>query len=147
MGLLFLGNNFGVLGASAGLGAGQGFAVGLEQNVFTGATRTAAESARDTYATANASWLTTYNDDTALNIRLEFTSGTDQVAVYQTRNTAGDGWVDNQSFQAIKGDTGTPGSGGMVSDVQFDGDKITVTYSDSTTDLSLIHISEPTRPY
>ena len=86
-------------------GSGAGFTVGPEQNVFTGATRAIAESARDTYATdpANSAWLPQYNSDTSLNIRLEFTENSEQVAQYQVRNSTGTQWVDNQSFQALQG--------------------------------------------
>ena len=52
------------------------------------------------------SWLSPYNNDTSLNIRLEYTDGTTAVAVYQVRNTAGDAWLDNESFDAIKGAPG-----------------------------------------
>ena len=98
-------------GGSGGIG-GAGFSLGPQQNVFTGATRVAAESARDTYANANPDWLAQYNADTSLNIRLEFTEGGEEKVVYQTRNQAGDAWLDNQSFEAIKGDKGDDGAKG-----------------------------------
>lgn len=87
-------------------GVGVGFQLGDEQNVFTGSTRVNAESARDTYASANASWLASYNTDKNLNIRIEYTSGTTKTAVNQVRNAAGNGWADNGSFIALKGDPG-----------------------------------------
>ena len=93
-----------------GTGGGGGFTLGPAQNVFTGANRTAAESARDTYQGNNANWLTSYNNDTNLNIRLEYTESGEQVALYQVRNTAGDDWLDNDSAQGVKGDPGIDGT-------------------------------------
>ena len=90
-----------------GVGGG-GFTLGPEQNVFTGADRTAAETARDTYAGNNPSWLTSYNDDTNLNIRLEYTDSGEPVVVFQVRNTAGDAWLDNESIRGVRG---APGEG------------------------------------
>ncbi|AUR83135.1 hypothetical protein NVP1031O_153 [Vibrio phage 1.031.O._10N.261.46.F8] len=95
---------------NTGLGGGgvdgNGFLLGPTTNVFTGADKAAAEAARDAYATANPTWLAEYNSDTALNIRLEYSDGTNQVAVYQVRNSAGDAWLENESFEAVKGDNG-----------------------------------------
>ncbi len=96
----------------AGGGAGVGFTLGPEQNVFTGADLAAAELARDNYFTANPSNLAQYNADTALNIRLEYTDGTTNVVTYQVRNSAGDDWIDNQSFQAVQGPAGADGVDG-----------------------------------
>ncbi|AUR90850.1 hypothetical protein NVP1151O_09 [Vibrio phage 1.151.O._10N.222.46.B1] len=94
-----------IVGNSSG---GAGFTLGAAQNIFTGADRAAAEAERDAYASdpANSSWLSPYNNDTSLNIRMEYTDGTTAVAVYQVRNTAGDAWLDNESFDAIKGAPG-----------------------------------------
>lgn len=95
-----------------GNGAG-GFTLGPAQNVFTGADRTTAESARNTYATNNPSWLSQYNDDTNLNIRLEYTNESgDAVALYQVRNTSSTSWLDNSSATGIRGQTGAPGASG-----------------------------------
>lgn len=88
------------------------FTLGPQQNVFTGANRAAAESARDTYATNNPLWLAEYNSDTGLNIRLEYEDSGNNVAVYQVRNQAGDTWLDNSSAIGIKGDTGAAGATG-----------------------------------
>jgi len=96
-----------------GIGGGAGFTLGPAQNVFTGADRAAAESARDTYATANPTWVTNYNADASLNIRLEFTDNSNLVAQYQVRNEAGNDWVDNQSFVALRGQPGADGQDGM----------------------------------
>ncbi|AUR84028.1 hypothetical protein NVP1047O_14 [Vibrio phage 1.047.O._10N.286.55.F2] len=93
-------------------GGGAGFTMGPVQNVFTGNDRAAAELARDTYAASNQSWLDSYDTDTSLNIRLEYTD-VDPVAQYQVRNDAGDSWVDNQSFVAIRGATGASNVDGV----------------------------------
>ena len=90
-------------------GAGGGFTLGPAQNVFTGADRAASEAARDAYAVANPSWLTIYNSDTSLNIRLEYTLGSDAVAQFQVRNSAGDDWLDNSSATGVQGDPGVNG--------------------------------------
>ncbi|AUR96764.1 hypothetical protein NVP1232O_30 [Vibrio phage 1.232.O._10N.261.51.E11] len=95
----------------AGSDGGAGFTLGPAQNVFTGSDRAAAEAARNTFLADNPSWLATYNADTSLNIRLEFTEGTTAVAVYQVRNDAGNGWLDNESFEALRGAPGEDGSG------------------------------------
>ncbi|AUR97655.1 hypothetical protein NVP1243O_32 [Vibrio phage 1.243.O._10N.261.54.B5] len=89
-------------------GGGAGFELGPAQNVFTGSDRSAAELERDTYATANPSWLAEYEVTTGVkpNIRLEFLDGTEQAVAYQVRNSDGTAWADNESFLAIKGDTG-----------------------------------------
>ena len=77
-----------------------GTSLGPEQNSFTGTDRAAAEAARDTYATANPTWLAGYNADDDINIRLTWASAS--LRVYQHRvNTAADGepavyaWQDN----------------------------------------------------
>lgn len=83
-----------------GTGGGRGFTLGPVQNIFTGADRAAAEAARDTYATdpANSAWLPQYNADTSLNIRLEYSVSGTPTVLYQVRNTAGNDWLDNESF-------------------------------------------------
>lgn len=96
----------------AGQGGG-GFTLGPAQNVFVGATRTAAESARDTYATANPTWLAQYNADTSLNIRLEYVESGNNVALYQVRNAAGNAWLDNSSSTGVPGPIGPSGEGSV----------------------------------
>ncbi len=93
-------------------GGGGGFRLGPVQNVFTGADRAAAEAARDAYATdpANAAWLARYNDDTSLNIRLEYSVSSTPTVTYQVRNTANDVWLDNQSFEGVRGQAGVDGT-------------------------------------
>lgn len=106
------------------------FTLGPEQNVFTGADRTAAESARDSYFTSNPSKLAFYNDDVSLNIRLEFTSGSNDIALYQVRNSAGTEWLDNQSFQSRIGPPGIDGS-----DLQFASEAQRDTFFNARKDL------------
>lgn len=95
-----------------GLGGsgGEGFALGPEQNVFPGADRAAAASARNTFFLNNPTILTEYNEDTNLNIRLEYMDGNRSVAVYQVRNSAGSAWLDNSSAIGIQGAPGTDGT-------------------------------------
>lgn len=90
-------------------GGGGGFTLGPAQNVFTGADRTAAETARDNYATANPTWLISYNDDTSLNIRLEF----GDTVVFQVRNSGGTAWLDNSSATGVPGPIGPSGEGSV----------------------------------
>ncbi|CAM0076684.1 hypothetical protein VPHD199_0028 [Vibrio phage D199] len=101
--------------AGSDSGGGAGFTLGPAQNVFTGSDRAAAEAARNTFLADNPSWLATYNADTSLNIRLEFTEGTTAVAVYQIRNDAGNGWLDNESFEALRGAPGEDGQADLTS--------------------------------
>ena len=93
---------------------GGGFTLGPPQNVFTGATRSAAETSRDTYFTANPSNLATYNSDTSLNIRLEYSVGGNQEALFQVRNAAGDAWLDNSSSVGVPGAPGAPGADAAI---------------------------------
>ncbi|AUR82222.1 hypothetical protein NVP1022O_09 [Vibrio phage 1.022.O._10N.286.45.A10] len=96
----------GVLPRSGGGGAG--FELGPAQNVFTGSDRTSAELERDTYTTANPSWLAEYEVATGVkpNIRLEFSDNGEPSVVHQVRNSTGTEWADNESVVAIKGDPG-----------------------------------------
>ena len=68
---------------SADGGGGRGIVLGPATNVFTAATRAAAATARDAYATANATWLAAYDADRSLAIVLSWpvtpVSGTYQV--------------------------------------------------------------------
>lgn len=91
------------LGGGGGSG---GFTLGQSQNIFSAATKTAAETLRDDYAAVNAAWLTAYNDDTSLNIRLEYDDNGAAVAEYQVRNSAGNAWLTNSSAKGVKGDDG-----------------------------------------
>jgi len=91
-----------------GAGGGGGFTLGPEQNTFTGADRAAAESARDTYFTANPSNLAEYDADSSLNILLTYTDSGDSVALYQIRQ--GSEWRDNSSATGV---AGPPGMGSI----------------------------------
>ena len=70
--------------------------LGPETNEFSGDTRADAEAARDTYATANPTWLAQYDADDTLNIRLTWSSGA--LRVYQNRES--NAWVDNGEVEA-----------------------------------------------
>lgn len=75
-------------------------ALGPEQNVFgdsTSADKAAAAALRDTYASANADWLATYNSNRSFYIQLQWTGGSEQ---FQRRNVAGDAWEDAVSIEA-----------------------------------------------
>ena len=63
--------------------------LGPEQNVFNGATKEAAETARDTYATANPTWLPQYDADANLNIELRYGN------LYQYQRRVENVWQDN----------------------------------------------------
>ena len=94
------------------VGGGGGFILGPTQNTFTGATRTAAESARNTYAAANATWLAQYNahgyDQTANVIYYCVLSyGTTTTAI--VRNAGA--WFDITSL--VTGGQGGPGPRGL----------------------------------
>ena len=128
-----------ILGPFGGRGGGGGFTLGPAQNVFTGANRAAAETARDDYETdpANSAWLPQYNADTNLNIRLEF--GT--TVLFQVRNSAGNAWLDNDSSQGVQGplgpqgDPGAPGQDGIGVDFTgfADGDLVRYDETSGTT--------------
>ncbi len=97
--------------AGSDSGGGAGFTLGPAQNVFTGADRAEAMGVRDAYNLDNPGWVANYNADTSLNIRLEFTEGANAIAVYQVRNDDGNAWLDNESFEALRGEPGQDGSG------------------------------------
>ena len=79
--------------------------LGPETNEFSGAARTDAETARDTYFTANPTKLAQYQADDTLNIRLTWNSGALRVFQhYVDTSDAGDpasyAWVDNGEVEA-----------------------------------------------
>ena len=99
-----------LLGAGGGGGGGGGFSLGPAQNTFgtsTTATRAAAETLRNTYATANAAWLTEYNGDRSFYIQLVWTGN---ASVVQRRTAAGTGWEDVTGI--IRGGRGAGGATG-----------------------------------
>lgn len=95
-------------------GGTSGIQIGPEQNVFSGATRPQAESARDSYEGLNPSWLASYNANKTLNIRLEYLDGANSVSVYQNRTNDGLSWADNSSAVGVQGQAGADGA-----DLQF----------------------------
>lgn len=104
-------------------GGGTGFALGPVNNLF-GATSgdasvnprtvspasslSAAESVRDAYATANPTWLASYDADNELNIILLYTSASNIFVLYQVRS--GSAWVTNSSVVALQGEQGGMGN-------------------------------------
>ena len=67
--------------------------LGDEQNVFRGADEATAEAARDTYATANAAWLATYDADSTRVIKLVY-AATSTAMTVQYQNRVGNAWTD-----------------------------------------------------
>lgn len=94
-------------GAGISLGGAGALRLGPATNAFSGSTRTAAETARNTYATANASWLAIYDADPTLIITLSWTSPSSETA-YQSRRSSA--WYDVTA--AIRGPTGATGAQG-----------------------------------
>ena len=94
-----------------GSGGGAGFVLGPEQNQFTGTTLTIAQTARDTYATANPTWLAEYDGNT--NIYIQLTHGAN--VVYQRR--FGGVWQTVQGLiigpSGQNGARGAPGGGAI----------------------------------
>ena len=98
-----------ILDAATGSGGG-GLELGPEQHTFTGGSRTIAQAARDTYATANPTWLAAYAKNPNLLILISFSTTRD----YQQRE--GTGWVSVNAVvtgpQGIQGDQGITGNTG-----------------------------------
>ena len=93
---------------TGGGGGGSGFGLGPKDNTFgttSTANRAAAETLRNTYATANAAWLTEYNGDRSFWIQLVWTGN---AFVVQRRNSAGTAWED--VTPVIRGGTGPAGA-------------------------------------
>ena len=88
-------------GGGGGGGAG-GLTLGPPQNSFTGASRSAAEGVRNTYATANASWLSQYDAQPTYTIILTWGSTT----IYQARR--GGAWADVTGL--LRGPAGADGN-------------------------------------
>ena len=89
-----------------GSGDGAGFSLGPPTNMFTGASTSAAETARDTYFTANADNLAAYDSDPGFLIQI--TVGTTET--YQRRS--GGVWVDVTHL--VTGPTGAAGAAGAA---------------------------------
>lgn len=94
------------VGGGGGGGGGDLFALGPPVNTFNGADRTAAETARDAYDTANPGWIDDYNADSEIGIYLTFTSGGEPTVVSQVR--IGGAWRDVQTVVGVRG---SPGAG------------------------------------
>lgn len=129
---------------ASGAGGG-GFTLGPVQNVFTGADRAAAETARDTYFTANPSNLTSYNNDTNLNIRLEYSASGNTVALFQVRNEAGNAWLDNSSAIGVAGPAGQDGQDGTATIPGLNDGTITQVTSGALAASSLVEQSDRVR--
>ena len=90
-----------------GTGGGGGLTLGPPTNSFNGATKAAAETARDTYATANPSWLAQYDAETTFTIQLSWPV-TPTSTAYQARRASA--WADVTPIirgqQGLKGDEG-----------------------------------------
>ena len=101
---------FGLLLGDGG-GGGGGLVFGPAQNAFTGTTETLAEAARDTYATANPTWLAEY--DATPTFVIQVTYGT--TVVYQSRSALA--WRDVTPVVAgragARGGPGAPGGGAI----------------------------------
>ena len=95
---------FGPFGAGVGGGAG-GLTLGPPTNTFNGATRAAAETARDTYEAANATWLAEYDDEPTYTIVLSWPV-TPTNTVYQSRRSSA--WADVTGL--VRGPMGLAGA-------------------------------------
>ena len=89
------------LSIGAGGGGAGGLTLGPPTNAFTGANKNAAETSRDTYATANPAWLAQYDDEPTFTITI--THGT--TTLYQARR--GSSWADVTGL--IRGQRGLTG--------------------------------------
>ena len=85
-------------------GGGGGLTLGPPTNSFNGATRAAAETARDTYATANPAWLAQYDAEATYTIILTWPV-TPTNTVYQARRSSA--WAD-VTRAGIRGPQGAP---------------------------------------
>ena len=74
--------------------------LGREQNQFSGDTRDAAESARETYGTANADWLLSYQSGDGILIQL---NGFGR-ALYERYDVTNGRWVLAETYRAVTAD-------------------------------------------
>lgn len=114
----------GITFGGAGTAVGGGLVLGPPTNAFSAATTTAVETARDTYATANATWLAVYDANPTYAITITETTGS--TTTFQARRSSA--WVDVtpvargprgpqgnqglQGLQGIQGDQGIQGATG-----------------------------------
>ena len=90
-----------------GGGSGGGLTLGPPTNSFTAATKAAAETARDTYATANPTWLTEYDAQPTYTIILAWPAVPTNT-VYQARRSLA--WADVTGL--VRGPRGVAGAQG-----------------------------------
>lgn len=92
-------------------GSGSGFRLGPTQNNFGSSTSTLtqAEAARDAYATANPSWLATYDGNSGLGIYLVYVDSNSNVNI-QPQSRSNNAWVNNAGFIAVQGRDGADGT-------------------------------------
>ena len=104
-------------GGVAGEGGGGGLTLGPATNTFNGATKVAAETARDTYATANPAWLTQYDEEATFTIIITWPAIPTNT-VYQSRRLLA--WADVTGLvRGPKGDGGLDGTDGSASVMAF----------------------------
>ena len=72
-------------------GGGGGLTLGPPTNTFTAATQALAETARDTYALANADWLAAYDEEATYTIQISWPAVVTDT-VYQARRSLA--WAD-----------------------------------------------------
>ena len=93
-------------------GGGGGLTLGPPTNTFTAATQAAAETARDTYATANPLWLAQYDAEATFTIVISWPA-TPTNTLYQSRRSSA--WADVTGLvRGQRGITGTAGSDGAA---------------------------------
>ena len=90
-----------------GGGSGGGLTLGPPTNEFTAATKAAAETLRNTYATANATWLASYDDEPTYTITINWPA-TPTNTVFQARRSSS--WADVTGL--VRGPKGTAGDDG-----------------------------------
>ena len=92
------------IGVPGGSGGGGGLTLGPPTNTFNGATRAAAEAARDAYAAANAAWLAQYDAEPTYTIIVSWPVAPANT-VYQSRR--GNAWADVTGL--VRGPKGAEG--------------------------------------
>ena len=95
--------------AGIGTGGAGGLTLGPPTNTFTAATQALAETARDTYATANPDWLAQYDAEPTFLISINWPA-TPTNTVYQSRRS--DSWADVTPL--VRGRTGATGAASTV---------------------------------
>lgn len=113
-------------GLGAGGISGGGLVLGPVTNAFAAATTAAAETARDTYAAANATWLAEYDANPTWAITITETTG--GTTTFQSRR--GSTWADvtpvargDRGRQGIQGQQGDQGPQGIQGDMGVQGNR------------------------